>query len=640
MRKKVWSMYLVIGLFGCVMCVKTGDDAHGDAHEQVENESEVHGDENAAQEHGDVSSDEASSHASEHEAVPIVPPVETGPAPAAPAAPVAATSQPVAQSAAPSAPAAVPVTPVAQPSAAPAAPVETITPVSPAPAVAPVVSTTTPVVTVTPSPTTVVTPPVTVSAVPATSVQQVPAVVAPAPAPTPVAPTVDASVTAQASKLMTESSRPVDVHEAAHEEPEEKEGGIDSININDASGNWLLKRVWFEKSEDRYDKIKERVTEVESQRQSFFTQRGELETKILTPFYLAIGIDQGTLNVILEDLTQEFNQIKKKTVVLSEQEREFLELIGAEKKSLDQLKDDVALIEKIDVAVDESLDILNDQIKRCHEYEKEAWQYLQDITKELSDKKARTLYYKMDTVARNIANIFQYIKGPFNDYFDQLLSLAKTNTERVKDTMAMLKEKGIDFQKRAQTLKDIAAQRERGVEEKEQAKEIEEQEEEDAEQSEGWFASIGNAAHSVWTSIKQMISSVYETISGWFTSKKEEPIKNDESAPVKEAVVEEKIVEEKPSAVPDSAPEVLVKSETPVVAEVTPPISEAPTKGESALQTTETPSPFQMPITIPAVSEPAAAPPVPAEVPSAPAEIAKEESPEVKTEEPAAAPTP
>jgi hypothetical protein len=505
--------------------------------------------------------------------------------------------------------------------------VVTVTPAAPAataPQQAPVVAA--PVVVAQPVP--VVTPP---------AVQPTPAV---APAAVAPAPTADVAVTTQASKLMTESSKPVHADQSTSAESSEKEGGIDSVEVNDASGNWLLKRVWFEKSEDRYGKIKERVEEVESQKQSFFDQRDELETKILTPFYLAIGVDQGTLNVILEDLAQEFNQIKVKKVVLSEQEREFVELIGNEKKSLDQLKDDIALIEKVDIAVDEAVGILNRQIARCHQYEAEAWQYLQDITKELSDKKARVLYYKMDTSARNIANIFNYIKGPFEQYFNELMSLAKTNTERVKEIMATLRDKGIDFQKRAQTLKDIAAQRERGVEEKEEAKEIEEQEEEDAEQSEGWFASISNGAHAVWSSIKQMAYSVYETISGWFTSKKEEPVKKDESEPVKEAVVEEKIVEEKPSAAPVSVPEVSVKPEAPAVAEVTAPISEAPTKSEATPQITETPSPFQAPITIPAVSEPAAAPPVPAEVLPASAETTKEESPEVKTEEPAAVPTP
>jgi len=301
-------------------------------------------------------------------------------------------------------------------------------------------------------------------------------------------------------------------------EPEEKEGSFDTVNIKDGSGNWLLKRIWFERGQEKYDKIKERVDEVLQLRAAFFDQRTELDQKLLEPFYLEIGLQEGELQVTLTDLTQEITELRQKLGDLTQQERELLELVTGEQKTLEQLQADVMAIKDVDNAVDDALSKLMEQMNLCRKYEKESWQYLRDIAKELSDKNAKAIYYKMDVHSKNISNILKYVQSTFTDYFNQLISMAKTRTERVKSSMAMFKEKGIDFQKRAKIVKDLAARREHGDIEAEKAKAVQAAIEQTTE-SLSWHARF-----TQWLgAVHDWFKSAYDSVAGWFASKQEAP---------------------------------------------------------------------------------------------------------------------
>lgn len=330
------------------------------------------------------------------------------------------------------------------------------------------------------------------------------------------------------------SAKPVPVEV---EGEEEADIGIDSINIDDPAGNWLLKRIWWEKAQQKYDKIKLRFDEVRQLRTAFFAERTDLDQNILDPFYFAIGVEQGELMVILEALAQEINQLKQKEGALTAQERELLEAVGAEQKMLQQLQEDVMAIREVDNAVDDALRRLMEQTDLCRTYETEAYQCFKDIGIELSDQNAKVLYYKMDAHSKNIANILRYIQTEFTTYFNQLITTARDRTERIKTTMALLKDKGIDFKNRAKILKDMSSH----------SVSADEQEQEDSVEQEGqkgnWYSSIVSIARSIGSAVTYVVSSItdwlgsiYTGIVGLFSGKNE---KSAENVPVEAVELEE-----------------------------------------------------------------------------------------------------
>ncbi len=223
--------------------------------------------------------------------------------------------------------------------------------------------------------------------------------------------------------------------------------GIDTVDLDEPQGNWLFKRIWWERAESQYEKVRTRVEAVLESRMQFFAQRAELDKTVLDPFYITIGLGQGELQTILSELIERLQQEREQEGVLSPKEREFLKTLRTQKSVLEQMSLDVQAINKIDREIDESLNKLLEQINRVRGYERDAWRYFKDIARVLSDKKAREIFYKMDTVYKNITKVEMYIKQAFKDHFDQLITTARQQVDRVQTAMQALKEKGIDFKK-------------------------------------------------------------------------------------------------------------------------------------------------------------------------------------------------
>lgn len=242
--------------------------------------------------------------------------------------------------------------------------------------------------------------------------------------------------------------------EKISEEPE----GISTVDIDEPSGNWLFKRIWWEKAEAKYEKIKNAVDQVLEARMLFFSKRTELDRTLFDPFYRTIGLGSGELNEIISYLINELEKERGHEGSLRGQERELLNALQTEKKVLEQLQLDVQSINKLDNAIDDALTTLLGQINQARVYEKQAWQQFKAIAKELSDKKARELYYSMDTLWKNIKDINDYIKNAFSQHFDKLVQAAQEQINKARDTIQLLREKGIDFKLQAQRLASLDKQ--------------------------------------------------------------------------------------------------------------------------------------------------------------------------------------
>jgi hypothetical protein len=286
-----------------------------------------------------------------------------------------------------------------------------------------------------------------------------------------------------------------------------EDSGIDTVSLQNPQGNWLFKRIWWERAEERYEKIRQLVDAVWESRTIFFVKRNELDRNVLDPFYLTIGIGQGELQAILSELVDFLEKKREQQGDLSEQERMLYEVIATEEEALKQLQLDVESVTNLDRSIDDALGTLMDQINRVRKFEEQAWQNFREIARILDDTKARELYYIIEGTARNIKNISTYLEQDFFKHFTTLISEATKHITRIQNQIKALKEKGVTFKHQSELLKQ--------AEQELQQKEDETEDKEVAPKPKlGWFGWIMSELKNTFNTIISIISMPYNMLFG------------------------------------------------------------------------------------------------------------------------------
>jgi len=318
--------------------------------------------------------------------------------------------------------------------------------------------------------------------------------------------TTESTITEPATIEVPDMPAPVEEEPIVIPEPEkeEKPVGIDTVSLENPQGNWLFKRIWWERAEERYEKIRLLVDAVWESRTIFFVKRNELDRNVLDPFYLNVGIGQGELQTILSEQLEFFEKHREQQGELNEQERSLYESIENEEEALKQLKSDVEAIASLDHAIDDALGTLMNQINRVRQFERQAWDNFKEIAHILNDTKARELYYMIEGAERNIKNISTYLERDFFNHFTRLINEATKHVNRVQNQIEALKEKGVNFKRQSELL-----------EQKQQPQEETEEEEEEAPKPKvGWFGTIGNFFKNIFNMIFSIIRIPYDMIFG------------------------------------------------------------------------------------------------------------------------------
>ena len=310
-----------------------------------------------------------------------------------------------------------------------------------------------------------------------------------------------------AIKTIEEMPEPVEEEPIVIPEEAEKQeapAGIDTVSLENPQGNWLYKRIWWERAEERYEKIRLMVDAIWESRTIFFVRRNELDRNVLDPFYLNVGIGQGELQIILSELVEFFEKNREEQGDLNEQERSLYESIATEEETLKQLKQDIVSIANLDHAIDDALGTLMNQINRVRQYERQAWENFKEIAHILNDTKARELYYMIEGAARNIKNISTYIEQDFFNHFAKLIEDATKHINRVQNQIEGLKEKGVSFKRQTELLEQ----------QQEQLQEEEEEEEVAPKPKLSWFGWIMSGLNNISNFIFSIIRIPYDMIFG------------------------------------------------------------------------------------------------------------------------------
>jgi hypothetical protein len=307
----------------------------------------------------------------------------------------------------------------------------------------------------------------------------------------------------------------------ASDEPlqEQEEVAIDTVDLNEPRGNWLVKRWWWEQAEIAYEKVKQKENVIFEQRMQFLKRRIDLDKDALMPFYKVIGFDQGELVEIVSVLIDRLNEHREQKGVLNEKEREFLELLQNKQKVLEQLAIDVEAIAEVDSAIDDALLKLMEQVNLARSYERQAWTYFKAIARELNDQRAHKFYEEIKALSHNIGDILKYVEQPYAQYFLGLEKKAVENIEKIKATIQSLKEAGIDLKKEAQQLERESEQSEnerRAAASERDTKKASAEKESSKKQTGGMFSAIGSFFVMILNALIAPFVFIGKWIYSWF----------------------------------------------------------------------------------------------------------------------------
>lgn len=221
---------------------------------------------------------------------------------------------------------------------------------------------------------------------------------------------------------------------------------LDTTQV-DGGGNWLNKRLWYERAQNVFDEIRALVNSIGDIRLQFSNEVNAVGHKI-DSFFEVVDFNKNELDEKFKEMLVALDTEQKIVGDLSAQERTLQATIKQEIKVIEQIGVNIKSIGEVDNKIDETLMQAFKTIDECRDYETKAWSTFKSIGKELDDKKARNLYYQMNNYKQNVEQKITYLKNTLLPYLHNVL-VAKIdmNIAKINQSLDDLKIKGIDVQK-------------------------------------------------------------------------------------------------------------------------------------------------------------------------------------------------
>lgn len=221
---------------------------------------------------------------------------------------------------------------------------------------------------------------------------------------------------------------------------------LDNTDI-DSGGNWLNKRIWYERSQAIFDDIRRLVTGITDLRIQFSNEVNAVGQKIDSFF--------GTVIFTKSDIDTKFHEIltaleteQKIVGDLSEEERNLQTSLKQALPGIDQIGKDMKSIGEVDLKIEQTLMQAFKTIDECNDLESKAWDAFKAIAKELDDKKARNFYYQMNNYKQNINQKILYLRSTLLPYLHNVLvAKIEMNIMKINNALEEFKQKGLDLEK-------------------------------------------------------------------------------------------------------------------------------------------------------------------------------------------------
>jgi|GEM_PF-2022038 len=234
--------------------------------------------------------------------------------------------------------------------------------------------------------------------------------------------------------------------------PDTQIANIDTTTLAEPQGNWLFKRMWWERSLETYQKLKDLVDKIMDRRVEFFKQRSALDKDLFDTFYMELGMGLAEFSTIVQDLMDRLEKEQPQEEVMSQNRQTLLDSLRLEKATIEQVKKNIDGLKQVDNAIEDSLGIVIETINAVRRYERDGWDFFKEIGQLLNEKKARELFYRLDVAYQNVKQLSNYLEQSFASYFSALETRARSTVAQLHDQMNILKEKGIDLRTRVALL--------------------------------------------------------------------------------------------------------------------------------------------------------------------------------------------
>lgn len=296
-----------------------------------------------------------------------------------------------------------------------------------------------------------------------------------------------------------------------------------SLNTVDADsgGNWVIKRAFWEASLSSYDKIVQLNDQLFGIQTTYVNKRNDANRFVDTNF-IELGFDRGELSQLLIEVGDEIQRRKDQFQEYTAEDAANVKRLEAQLKKVAGIKDQMEFIDKLDDSLDEVMTQVTKSIGACRTFEKKAWENYKLIGKELNDKRAKDLYYQMESFNQSIMKQIEYLKGELASYFSGNLQKISDAVAGLKTEIADLKSSGTDlkahydelFKKQVGQLDEEKRSLEKQLAD-EQRKEAE-LEKIAKQKAAPWYQKIGKIFTGITTSIERFFERVIQWIKGLF----------------------------------------------------------------------------------------------------------------------------
>lgn len=300
---------------------------------------------------------------------------------------------------------------------------------------------------------------------------------------------------------------PVAGHTQAQPELAKQEALVEeTLNTIEAEdeGNWVLKRVWWEQSEDLFGQIINLNDQVVQVQVKLIAMRNESDKEV-ADFFKAIGVEQTKIKEMVEYLLTVANTpVEGESAQdLIDEERDLIAKINMNKAIFDSITHQLQTLQEQDSLITEAMTQLMNLVNECRNYENSSWKNFKEIGRILNDERAKELYYEIESNYKNIQAIIKYINGELSEFITKSAQAVKNASEEIKKELDTLASTETQLHTLVQEHKDALEKKIRLQEQAEQKRKAALEQAKKPAPKKGFLSTVSSWFSSLFTSIKK-----------------------------------------------------------------------------------------------------------------------------------------
>ena len=314
-----------------------------------------------------------------------------------------------------------------------------------------------------------------------------------------------------ATKVATPPAAKPKVTAVPEEAPGIKTTGLDTENK--ASGNWVLKKQYWEEAQTTFEKIRNINDSLLKKQMDYIDKSADIEKKVDTAF-TTIGVEQGELTELLKSLSADIEKERKERGDLSEPEREFLRELKEKQEKIKQLQLDLKAVGELDDTVQGAVKKVSQQIKISRDYENKAWDDFKKIGQILDHVEAHKLFYQVHGYYTSVQKVADYIN---HGLWSSVVSNANKVGEqlsKISSSIESLTASGVDLKAEMVKFKKTDAEVEKERQEDEERERLAKAKAAAAKKKK---KASGGFVTNIWNAISGFFIGVFTAVGGFFS---------------------------------------------------------------------------------------------------------------------------